>query len=128
RGDQPPRAGTRLRAGSGRAALVRAGAGAAGPVRARLSPRVAGGAHDRRPRRRGRAARTRTSGRGAAIPQAVKQEWGKSRARREALSLTPHSLGSYAAAMRWNWASSVEPFSAVVDDCPCWIAWVTASK
>ena len=34
----------------------------------------------------------------------------------------------YATAVRWNCASSVEPFSAVVDDWPCWIAWVTASK
>ena len=28
----------------------------------------------------------------------------------------------------WNCSSSVEPFSAVVDDWPCWIACVTASK
>ncbi len=27
-----------------------------------------------------------------------------------------------------NCSSSVEPFSAVVEDWPCWIAWVTASK
>lgn len=29
---------------------------------------------------------------------------------------------------QWNCSSSVEPVSAVVEDCPCWIAWVTASK
>jgi hypothetical protein len=33
-----------------------------------------------------------------------------------------------AAARSWNCSSSVEPFSAVVEDWPCWMAWVTASK
>ena len=33
-----------------------------------------------------------------------------------------------AAARSWNCSSSVEPFSAVVEDWPCWIAWVTWSK
>ena len=33
-----------------------------------------------------------------------------------------------AAALSWNCSSSVEPFSAVVEDWPCWMAWVTVSK
>ena len=37
-------------------------------------------------------------------------------------------LDRHAAACRVNCASSVEPVSAVVEDWPCWIAWVTASK
>jgi hypothetical protein len=46
-------------------------------------------------------------------------------------SSTPEAwaeMPSQAADARWNCASSVDPFSAVVEDCPCWIAWVTWSK
>ena len=38
------------------------------------------------------------------------------------------SVSGQATAFCWNCSSSVDPVSAVVDDCPCWIAWVTASK
>jgi energy-coupling factor transporter ATP-binding protein EcfA2 len=67
RGDQRARAGARLRAGTGRTALVRGRAGATGPVGPRLSPRLASGAHHRRSRWRRRLAGARASGRGAAI-------------------------------------------------------------
>ena len=40
----------------------------------------------------------------------------------------PTGFRAYAAEACWNCASSVDPVNAVVDDWPCWIAWVTASK
>jgi hypothetical protein len=44
------------------------------------------------------------------------------------LSIRTRAANGYAAACRANCASSVEPVKAVVDDCPWWMAWVTASK
>ena len=38
------------------------------------------------------------------------------------------NLNHAAARASWNCSSSVEPFSATVEDCPPWMVWVTASK